>query len=127
MTEPCDLSAVEARRLIGRKKLSDIELDDEVKPTSAHSALTTIVKDGQEVKILRHNMPFGRPGMGEFGTFFIGYARSPEPIEQMLENMFVGRPPGNYDRLLDYSTAVTGCLFFVPPADMLETLAERHP
>lgn len=114
-------------KIIGRKKLSDIELDDEVKPTSAHSALTTIVKDGQEVKILRHNMPFGRPGMGEFGTFFIGYARSPEPIEQMLENMFVGRPPGNYDRLLDYSTAVTGCLFFVPPADMLETLAERHP
>jgi len=114
-------------RIIGRKKLSDIELDDDIKPTSAHSALTTIVKDGEEVKILRHNMPFCRPGMGEFGTFFIGYARSPEPIEQMLENMFVGRPPGNYDRLLDYSTAVTGCLFFAPPAEMLEELAERRP
>src|SRR5258707_14135658 len=73
--------------------------------------------------MLRDNMPFGRPGMGEFGTYFIGYARSPEPIEQMMENMFVGRPPGNYDRLLDYSRAVTGTLFFVPSATLLENLA----
>ena len=50
-------------------------------------------------------MPFGRVGQGEFGTYFIGYARSPRTIEQMLENMFVGRPPGNYDRLLDFSRA----------------------
>lgn len=69
-------------------------------------------------------MPFGRPGTGEFGTYFIGYARSPAPIEQMLENMFVGKPPGNYDRLLDYSCAVTGGLFFVPPVDFLEQAAE---
>ena len=72
-------------------------------------------------------MAFGRPGAGEFGTYFIGYASSPEPIEQMLENMFVGRPPGNYDRLLDYSRAVTGGLFFVPSASILEDLADRDP
>ncbi|AUG02983.1 peroxidase [Pseudomonas sp. 09C 129] len=122
-----ELSVEAQERIIGRKKLSDIELDDAVKPTSSHSALTTITKDGEEVKILRDNMPFGRPGAGEFGTYFIGYARSPEPIEQMLENMFVGRPAGNYDRLLDFSTAVTGGLFFVPSADLLEALAERQP
>jgi putative iron-dependent peroxidase len=120
-----DLSVEAQERVIGRTKLSDIELDDSVKPTSSHSALTTITKDGEEVKILRENMPFGRPGAGEFGTYFIGYARSPQPIEQMLENMFVGRPAGNYDRLLDFSTAVTGGLFFVPSADLLEGLAER--
>lgn len=121
------LSVEAQERVIGRTKLADIELDDAVKPTSSHSALTTITKDGQEVKILRDNMPFGRPGAGEFGTYFIGYARSPEPLEQMLENMFVGRPPGNYDRLLDFSTAVTGGLFFVPSADLLEELADRAP
>src|SRR5271163_4683340 len=95
-------------RIIGRKKLSDIELDDATKLSSAHNALTVIEENGKEVKILRDNMPFGRPGYGEFGTYFIGYSRSPAPIEQMLENMFVGRPPGNYDRLLDFSRAVTG-------------------
>ncbi len=122
-----ELSVEAQERIIGRKKLSDIELDDSVKPSCSHSSLTTITKDGQEVKILRDNMPFGRPGAGEFGTYFIGYARSPEPIEQMLENMFVGRPAGNYDRLLDFSTAVTGGLFFVPSADLLEELADREP
>jgi putative iron-dependent peroxidase len=110
-------------RIIGRKKLSDIELDDSVKPTSAHSALTTIVEDGREIKILRDNMPFGRAAQGEFGTYFIGYSRSPATIEQMLENMFVGRPPGNYDRLLDFSRAVTGSLFFAPSATFLENVA----
>jgi putative iron-dependent peroxidase len=121
------LSVESQERIIGRKKLSDIELADGVKPSSSHSSLTTIEKDGQEVKILRHNMAFGRPGAGEFGTYFIGYANAPDPIEQMLENMFVGRPPGNYDRLLDYSRAVTGGLFFVPSAPMLEALADRNP
>jgi putative iron-dependent peroxidase len=110
--------------IIGRKKLSDIELDDSVKPTSAHSALTVIVENGQEVKILRDNMPFGRVSQGEFGTYFIGYSRSPRTIEQMLENMFIGRPPGNYDRLLDFSRAVTGSLFFVPSATFLEDVSD---
>jgi putative iron-dependent peroxidase len=122
-----ELSVEAQERVIGRTKLSDIELDDAAKPTNSHSALTTITKDGEEVKILRDNMPFGRPGAGEFGTYFIGYARSPEPLELMLENMFVGRPAGNYDRLLDFSTAVTGGLFFIPSADLLEELADRVP
>jgi len=118
------LSTETQERIIGRTKLSDIELDDSVKPTSAHSALTTIVENGKEIKILRDNMPFGRPAHGEFGTYFIGYSRSPRTIEQMLENMFVGRPPGNYDRLLDFSRAVTGNLFFVPSATFLDDVSE---
>ncbi len=121
------LPTEEQEAIIGRKKLSDVELDDSVKPTSAHNALTTIVEDGKEIKILRDNMPFGRAGQGEFGTYFIGYSRSPRTIEQMLENMFVGRPPGNYDRLLDFSRAVTGNLFFAPSADFLESAGEAAP
>jgi putative iron-dependent peroxidase len=121
------LSTEAQERIIGRKKLSDVELDDSVKPSSAHNALTTIVEDGKEVKILRDNMSFGRAAHGEFGTYFIGYSRSPRTIEQMLENMFVGRPPGNYDRLLDFSRAVTGNLFFVPPVAFLEDVNEEPP
>ena len=123
-----DALSIEAQeKIIGRKKLSDIELDDSVKPTSAHNALTTITVNGKEVKILRDNMPFGRPTQAEFGTYFIGYSRSPSTTEQMLENMFVGRPPGNYDRLLDFSRAVTGGLFFVPSASFLDGVADEDP
>jgi putative iron-dependent peroxidase len=121
------LSTEAQERIIGRSKLSDIELDDAVKPTYAHNALAKVVVDGKEIKIIRDNMPFGRAAEQEFGTYFIGYARSPRTIEQMLENMFVGKPPGNYDRLLDFSVAKTGTLFFVPSATFLENLADDGP
>jgi porphyrinogen peroxidase len=118
------LPTEEQERIIGRTKLADIELDDSVKPTCAHNALTTIMSDdGEQLQIVRDNMPFGTVGTGEYGTYFIGYARSPAVIEQMLTNMFVGSPAGNYDRLLDFSRAVTGNLFFVPSAPLLTDLA----
>ncbi len=114
-------------RIVGRRKLSDIELSDADKPTSAHNALTNIEENGRQLQILRDNMPFGRPGYGEFGTYFIGYCRTPRITEIMLENMFVGRPPGNYDRLLDFSRAVTGSLFFVPAASFLDNVTAGAP
>jgi len=116
--------AVEVQeKIIGRTKLADIELDDTVKPSYAHNNLTTIIENGEQLEIVRDNMPFGEFGKGEFGTYFIGYARSPHRIEQMLENMFIGKPPGNHDRILDFSRAVTGTLFFVPSATFLENVA----
>jgi porphyrinogen peroxidase len=117
-----DALPIEAQEhAIGRTKLSNVELPDEVKPSDSHVALTVIEgPDGDERQIVRHNMPFGRVGVDEFGTYFIGYARSPDVIEQMLVNMFVGSPPGNTDRILDFSQAVTGCLFFVPSSDFLD-------
>jgi len=121
------LSTETQERIIGRTKLADIELDDAVKPTYAHNALAKVVVDGKEIKIIRDNMPFGRAAEKEFGTYFIGYARSPRTIEQMLENMFVGQPPGNYDRLLDFSVAKTGNLFFVPSATFLENIPDDDP
>jgi porphyrinogen peroxidase len=121
------LSTEAQERIIGRTKLSDIELDDSIKPTSAHNALTTITEDGKELKIVRDNMPFGQASQREFGTYFIGYSRSPRVTETMLENMFVGRPPGNYDRILDFSRAVTGNLFFLPSATFLESVSEDGP
>ena len=114
-------------RIIGRQKLSDIELDDSIKPTCAHNALTVISENGQELQIMRANMPFGQAGAGEFGTYFIGYCRTPRVTEQMIENMFVGRPPGNYDRLLDFSRAVTGTLFFAPSVTFLDSVNADAP
>ncbi|MEU6719589.1 Dyp-type peroxidase [Nonomuraea sp. NPDC046802] len=111
--------------VIGRRKLSDIELDDTVKPADSHVAMTTIVDpDGTEHQILRDNMPFGEVGRGEFGTYFIGYARTPAVTERMLERMFLGDPPARHDRILDFSTALTGTLFFVPSADFLDDLPD---
>ncbi len=115
------LSVEEQERVVGRAKLSNVEMDDEVKPSNSHVALNTIVEaDGTQRQILRENMPFGSLGAGEFGTYFIGYAATPSVTELMLQHMFLGDPPGNHDRILDFSTAITGSLFFVPTADFLD-------
>jgi porphyrinogen peroxidase len=114
------LSVTEQERVIGRTKLEDIELDDDVKPSDSHIALNVIEDDdGNELKIVRHNMPFGEIGKGEFGTYFIGYSRTAAVTEQMLRNMFIGDPPGNTDRILEFSTATTGGKFFTPIVDFL--------
>ena len=111
----------EQERVIGRAKLSNVEMDDDVKPSNSHVALNTIVEpDGTQRQILRENMPFGSLADAEFGTYFIGYAATPSVTELMLQRMFLGDPPGNYDRILDFSTAVTGSLFVVPTADFLD-------
>ena len=119
------LPVEEQEKVIGRTKLSDIEMPDDVKPANSHVALNTIEDpDGTERQILRANMPFGEVGRGEFGTYYIAYAATPSVTEQMLVNMFIGNPPGNYDRILDFSTAVTGSLFFVPSADFLDDIPD---
>ncbi|MEY9841669.1 Dyp-type peroxidase [Streptacidiphilus sp. EB103A] len=119
------LSTEEQERAVGRTKADNIELDDAVKPADSHVALNTVTDpDGTQRQILRENMPFGSLGRGEYGTYFLGYARTPAVTEKMLENMFVGSPPGNHDRILDFSTAVTGSLFFTPSADFLDDLPD---
>jgi porphyrinogen peroxidase len=115
------LTVEEQERVVGRAKLSNVEMADDVKPSNSHVALNTIIEpDGTQRQILRENMPFGSLAAGEFGTYFIGYASTPSVTELMLQRMFLGDPPGNYDRILDFSTAVTGTLFFVPTADFLD-------
>ncbi|WP_020105564.1 Dyp-type peroxidase [Nocardia sp. 348MFTsu5.1] len=111
----------EQERVFGRTKWDNIEMDDDTKPSNSHTALTVIEDDnGEQIQIMRDNMPFGRVGQDEFGTYFLGYSAGPEVTDEMLRNMFIGKPEGNYDRLLDFSTAVTGSRYFAPTIDFLD-------
>ncbi len=111
------LSVTEQEKVIGRSKEYDIEMTDELKPKNSHSALANV---GDDKKIIRDNMPFGNVATNEMGTYFICYAGTFSTVEEMLTRMFIGDPPGNYDRILDFSTAKTGTLFFAPSLDMLD-------
>ncbi|QCE35011.1 Dyp-type peroxidase [Acetobacteraceae bacterium] len=117
-------------KIIGRTKLEDIELPEDQKlsvdgkPSCAHNSLNSIEVDGVEMDILRDNMPFGNVSEKEFGTFFIGYAAQPAVTLQMLHNMFIGRPEGNYDHILDYSVAKSGNLFFCPTQTFLDEIED---
>jgi len=114
------LSLPEQEAVFGRHKASDVEMPDDVKPKNSHSAVANI---GDDFKIIRDNMPFGNMGNNEMGTYFIAYASTFSTVKRMLDKMFIGEPEGNYDRLLDFSTAKTGTLFFVPTLDMLDDLS----
>lgn len=110
---------------IGRTKLDNIELDDAEHGQKAHKTLATIDDpDLGELDILRDNMPFGSPGAGEYGTYFIGYTRRLWVLEKMLQRMFIGDPPGLHDPILDVSTPVTGSVFFLPSAPALAALGD---
>lgn len=70
-----ELSTEEQEKVIGRRKLTDIEPPEDEKPSNSHIALNDIEdEDGNDREILRDNMPFGSLRSGEFGTYFIGYA-----------------------------------------------------
>jgi putative iron-dependent peroxidase len=117
------LSTEAQEQAIGRTKLANIEMPDDLKPGNAHIALNVITDpDGNELKILRDNMPFGSLADEEIGTYYIAYAKTPALLERLLEKMFIGDPPGNSDRILDFSTPLTGSLFFVPTQDLLDDL-----
>jgi putative iron-dependent peroxidase len=111
------LSTEQQEKVIGRYKSNDIEMADDVKPSNSHIALANV---GDDFKIVRDNMPFGNMSTNEMGTYFIAYASTFSTVQKMLNNMFIGSPVGNYDRILDFSTPKTGSLFFVPTFDMMD-------
>ncbi|MFR9753045.1 Dyp-type peroxidase [Nocardia sp. 004] len=117
------LPVEEQERVIGRTKLDDFELSDSDKPADSHVAVNTLIDpDGTERQILRANMPFGSVRDGEFGTYYIAYAATPSVTERMLTRMFLGTDQAAYDRILDFSVAVTGTSFFTPTVDFLDDL-----
>lgn len=115
------LPVPEQEKCIGRTKDDDEELDDESKPASAHIARVVIEDDGEELEVLRHSLPYG--GTGENGLYFVAYCASPDPFRRMLERMVRADADGHYDRLLDFTRAVTGASFFTPSVPLLESLA----
>jgi putative iron-dependent peroxidase len=115
------LSVEQQEAAFGRTKLDDVEIPDEDKAPDSHLALNVIEdEEGEELQIMRFNMPFGRVGAGEYGTYYVAYAATPAVTERMLDNMFLGTGEATHDRILDFSTALTGNLYFVPSADFLD-------
>ena len=117
-----ELNTEEQEKVIGRTKLDNVELDDATKPNNSHVAINDVDSD-----IYRLNMPFGSFKEQEFGTYFAGYSGDVSVTEEMLTNMFVGKPTGNYDRILDFSYPTTGTLFFIPSIELLDDFAEQLP
>ncbi|MGS0673607.1 Dyp-type peroxidase [Shewanella sp. 125m-1] len=105
-------------QVVGRTKMDNVELSDEAKPAWAHNAKSKVEIDGEEIKMLRQNRPYGNAM--EHGTMFVGFAATPSIIETSLSQMIHADENGHYDRLLDFVEAKTGCLFFMPSKAFLD-------
>ncbi|MFD1432630.1 Dyp-type peroxidase [Lacticaseibacillus yichunensis] len=113
------LKIEQQERAIGRKKYSDVELEDEEKAPNAHNVASQDNEGGVEHKIVRMNVPFADPAKNVNGTYFIGYARHWTVTKRMLNNMF-----SKSDRLLDFSTPITGEVFFIPSKATLDAIVD---
>lgn len=109
-------------QVIGRTKLDDIELDDDVKPVWAHNNKSKVIVDDKEIKMLRQNRPYGNAM--EHGTMFIGLTASPVTMSTSLQQMVFADSNGHYDRLLDFVEAKTGTNYFIVSQTLLDTFAD---
>ena len=114
------LTVAEQENVIGRRKPDSEELADDVKPETSHAARANLEVDGEELKIVRQSLPYGNAD--EHGLFFIAYCRTPDIPEQMFARMMGAAGDGLYDRLMDFSRAVSGAHFFAPSLAVLQSL-----
>lgn len=113
------IQVTEQEQIFGRTKQDDIEFDGDKKAPFAHTKRTNLKDaDGNSLEILRQSMPYG--DIKEQGLYFISCCKSPKPFTKMLESMIYGDGSGNYDHLLDFTTAETGAAFFAPSIDFIK-------
>ena len=104
--------------VIGRTKPDSVELDDLVKPPTAH--ITRVVMedaDGEEIEIYRRSVPYGTGR--EHGLYFVAFSADPDRFTAMLTRMFGGAGDGLHDRLTDFTRPVSGAYYFVPSLEQL--------
>ena len=107
--------------VFGRRKLDSVAIPKPNRPADAHISVAEIHDaDGEEREIYRRSVPWGT--VAERGLQFVGFSAERDRFDQMLAQIYgtEGRPLR--DRLLDFSTAVTGSYYFAPALDELLAL-----
>ncbi len=116
------LAVAEQERIIGRVKPDSQELDDAVRPVTAHISRTVVEQEGEELQILRHSFPYG--STSEAGLLFIAYCRVRSTFDAMLTRMYGTSGDGHHDRLMEFTRPVSGAYFFAPSIERLAALAK---
>ena len=114
------VDVAEQERVIGRTKVDNVEMEDDLRPPTAHISRVDIKVEHGKQEILRHSMPYGDTSRA--GLYFVAYGASPAPFENMLKRMILADDQGHFDHLLKYTRAVTGAAFFAPSLEFLSTI-----
>jgi porphyrinogen peroxidase len=111
-----ELATEEQQDVIGRTKPDSIELDP--LPETSHIGRVQIEEDGEELEIYRRSVPYGT--VREHGLYFIAFSADPSRYFKMLDHMYGGVGDGLHDRLMDFTTPVSGAFYFAPSLDALD-------
>lgn len=112
------LPSQEQELIIGRTKIDDREFEGDEMPSTAHVKKANIKNsEGKTRELMRQSMPYG--DLSHQGLLFISYCSDPDAFAAILKNMVMGDDEGDYDHMLNYTTAETGAAFFAPSIDFL--------
>jgi putative iron-dependent peroxidase len=110
------LPVEEQEGIVGRTKPDSVELSEDLQPADSHVSRTVIEVDGEELQIYRRSVPYGT--VGEHGLHFVAFSADPERFTTMLRSMY-GADDGIHDRITEFSTPVSGAIWFVPALEAL--------
>lgn len=117
------LSVADQERVFGRMKADSTELEDDVKPPTAHIARVEIEDDaGVELPIYRRSVPYGN--VAEHGLYFVAFSGDRTRFDTMLRRMFGTAGDGLHDRLMDFTRPVSGAFYYAPPLNLIADLPE---
>lgn len=112
----------EQEGIIGRTKTDNIELEGDDMPHNSHVSRTDLKLDGEALKIYRRSAPYVKGN--ESGLFFLSFASHTQRIQLQLESMLGITEDKVHDRLMEFSTAVTGGYWLAPSNESLTKLLE---
>jgi putative iron-dependent peroxidase len=107
-------------KIVGRTKVEDVELEGDAMPKDSHVSKTDLKVDGEAMKIYRRSYPFANKN--EKGLYFLAFTCDPMRINVQLESMLGNSEDNIPDRLMEFSTPVTGSYYFAPSQDYLNNL-----
>jgi putative iron-dependent peroxidase len=88
-------------------------------PEDSHVGRNQFHRNGEEIDIVRRNANYGNAK--EAGIMFVGFCNDITVTMGMLKQMYGVGDDGvsKTDRLLDFSTALSSAIYFVPSLDAL--------
>ncbi|HTK38417.1 MAG TPA: Dyp-type peroxidase [Pyrinomonadaceae bacterium] len=107
----------EAEQVWGRTKAGSHQLSP--LPEDSHVGRNQFHRNGEEIDIVRRNANYGNAK--EAGIMFVGFCNDITVTMGMLKQMYGVGDDGvsKTDRLLDFSTALSSAIYFVPSLDAL--------
>lgn len=115
------LDVAEQERVFGRTKADSVALPKDVRPSDSHIALAEIHDaDGEEREVFRRSTPYG--DVAERGLYFLAFSAERDRFDAMFAQIYGTDGRAERDRLLDFSTPVSGAYYFAPSVDALLAL-----